>query len=73
MHEATGRLHEILAAVFPTCVLDWTAEQGADELATAYESIGLAEGELHGERYIRLGRLRRLLDDGLLVEGLRWA
>ena len=57
---------------FPDCVLDWTAERGADELATAYERIGLEEAELTGSRYLRLGRLRLLLDEKELREGLRW-
>jgi len=58
---------------FPECGFEWTAERGADELATAYEAVGLAANELTGERYLRLGRLKRLLAEGSLVEGLRWA
>ena len=61
------------ATSFPACPLDWTAERGADELATAYASVGLTADELTGERYLRLGRLKRLLGDGSLVDGLRWS
>jgi nucleoside-diphosphate-sugar epimerase len=61
------------ASRFPACHLEWTAERGADELATAYEQIGLAADELQGQRFIRLGRLKRLLDDRALDDELRWA
>jgi nucleoside-diphosphate-sugar epimerase len=61
------------ATRFPECRFEWTAERGADELATAYERIGLTENELTGRRFIRLGRLRQLLDDGALDGALRWA
>jgi nucleoside-diphosphate-sugar epimerase len=61
-----------LEATFPESRLEWTAERGTDELATAYESVGLTADELTGERYLRLGRLKRLLDDSLLEDGLRW-
>jgi nucleoside-diphosphate-sugar epimerase len=60
------------AARFPDCVFEWTARKGADELATAYEAIGLEEAELSGERYLRLGRLRLLLEQGRLGDELRW-
>jgi len=59
-------------ARFPNCVFEWTARKGADELATAYEAIGLEEAELSGQRYLRLGRLRLLLEQGRLGDELRW-
>jgi nucleoside-diphosphate-sugar epimerase len=63
-----------LASRLPDCALDWTAELGADELATAYETIGLTVDDLQGGyRYIRLNQLKRLLDAGALDRELRWA
>ena len=63
-----------LASRFPDCVLDWTAELGTDELATAYEREGVTLEDLQtGYRYIRLNQLKRLLDDGALDGELRWA
>jgi nucleoside-diphosphate-sugar epimerase len=63
-----------LAARFPDCVLDWTAELGTDELATAYEQEGLTLEDLRsGYRYIRLNQLKRLLDADALEGDLRWA
>jgi len=61
------------AEQFPDCTFEWTAESGADELATAYEAVGLTVDELSGERYLRLGRLKRLLRDASLTDELRWS
>ena len=57
---------------FPDCVLEWSAERGADELADAYERAGLTLAEFEGDRYIRLGRLKRLLASGALDNELLW-
>lgn len=63
-----SRFHD----AFPGCTFEWTAERGADELATAYAAIGLTADELTGERYLRLGRIKHLLADGELTPALRW-
>jgi len=60
-------------SAFPECRFEWTAERGADELVRAYETVGLTFDEFQGHRYIRLGRLTRLLEAGALDEDLRWA
>jgi nucleoside-diphosphate-sugar epimerase len=62
-----------LAERLTGCRFEWTAERGVEELATAYEREGLTADEFTGRRYIRLGRLRYLLDTGELADGLRWA
>ena len=63
-----------LASRFPDCTLDWTAERGAGELASAYERVGLTLDDLRtGYRYIRLNQLKRLLDADALDRDLRWA
>jgi nucleoside-diphosphate-sugar epimerase len=59
-------------SAFPQCRFEWTAERGADELARAYESVGLTLEDFQGHRYIRLGQLRRLLDAQALDAELRW-
>jgi nucleoside-diphosphate-sugar epimerase len=61
-----------LGALLPGIVLDWNAEAGARELAEAYGSVGLTTDDFDGDRFIRLRRLRRLLDDGLIDTTLRW-
>jgi nucleoside-diphosphate-sugar epimerase len=63
-----SRFHD----AFPDCAFEWTAARGADELATAYEAVGLTEDELSGQRYLRLGRIKHLLADGALTDSLRW-
>jgi nucleoside-diphosphate-sugar epimerase len=63
-----SRFHD----AFPDCEFEWTAERGADELATAYEAVGLTADELSGERYLRLGRIKHLLADHALTDELRW-
>jgi nucleoside-diphosphate-sugar epimerase len=60
-------------AAFPDFRFEWTAERGADELAAAYEAEGLTLEQFEGHRYIRLGQLTRLLGNGSLDDGLRWA
>jgi nucleoside-diphosphate-sugar epimerase len=60
-------------AAFPDFRFEWTAERGADELAHAYEAAGLTLEQFQGHRFIRLGQLTRLLDQGSLDDGLRWA
>jgi nucleoside-diphosphate-sugar epimerase len=57
---------------FPSFRCEWTAERGADELASAYESVGLTFDDFQGHRYVRLNQLKRLLDAGELGDDLRW-
>jgi nucleoside-diphosphate-sugar epimerase len=51
----------------------WTARKGALELYQAYKAAGLTLGDLEGNRYIRLRRIRALLEDGKLDSSLRWS
>jgi nucleoside-diphosphate-sugar epimerase len=60
------------SSAFPECRFEWTAERGADELALAYEEVGLTFDDFQGHRFIRLGQLRRLLDADALDPELRW-
>jgi nucleoside-diphosphate-sugar epimerase len=62
-----------LESALPTFRCDWTAERGVDELARAYASEGLSGEELSGDRYLRLGRIKALLDSGSLAGDLRWS
>jgi nucleoside-diphosphate-sugar epimerase len=61
-----------LARTFPDLRLEWNAALGARELVDAYRRVGLTSEEFEGDRYVRLRRLRRLLDDGALGADLRW-
>jgi nucleoside-diphosphate-sugar epimerase len=58
--------------LLPGLALDWNAERGGQELVDAYRRVGLTTDEFDGDRFIRLRRLRRLLDEGALDASLRW-
>jgi nucleoside-diphosphate-sugar epimerase len=62
-----------LANAFPALALDWNAERGARELVAAYREAGMTRDDFEGDRFIRLRRLRTLLDDGALGGDLRWS
>jgi nucleoside-diphosphate-sugar epimerase len=60
------------AEAFPDAGLRWTARDGAQEVLDAYREVDLTLEDFEGDRYIRLKRLRRLLDRGELDPELRW-
>lgn len=62
------RYRHLLPDYLPT----WTARAGAEELVVAYRANELSLDEFEGYRYTRLKQIRRLLDEGLLDDGLRW-
>jgi nucleoside-diphosphate-sugar epimerase len=61
-----------LARTFPDLTLEWDAERGARELIDAYREVGLTKDDFDGDRYIRLRRLKSLLEEGKLDADLRW-
>jgi len=61
-----------LGRLLPGLTPDWNAERGGRELVDAYQSVGLTKDEFDGDRFVRLRRLRRLLDEGALDAGLHW-
>jgi nucleoside-diphosphate-sugar epimerase len=60
------------AATFPDCRSEWTAERGVDELVGAYERAGLTLDDFEGDRFVRLARLKALLDADVLDDDLYW-
>lgn len=62
-----------LERTFPELELRWTARHGAVELVDAYREAGLTRAQFEGDRFVRLRRLRRLLDAGHLDDDLRRA
>jgi nucleoside-diphosphate-sugar epimerase len=60
------------ARAFPDAGLTWSARDGAQEVLAAYREVGLTLEQFEGDRYIRLKRLRLLLDRGELDPALRW-
>lgn len=61
-----------LARTFPDLELTWTARAGAEQLAAAYAAADLSLAEFESDRFTRLKRLRRLLENGDLDATLRW-
>ena len=60
-----------LAATFPDLNLRWRVRDGVDELAEAYAKHGLTYDDFTSARFVRLGRIRELLAEGLIDEMLR--
>ncbi len=63
-----ARFEDLLPGHLPV----WTARAGAEELVDAYRNVGLSTEDFEGARYTRLKQIGRLLDAGLLDDGLRW-
>ena len=61
-----------LVRAFPELELTWTARAGAEELASAYQAVGLTLDQFESDRFTRLKRLRALLEGGELDPTLRW-
>jgi nucleoside-diphosphate-sugar epimerase len=60
-----------LHTTFPDLKMRWTVRDGIDELAAAYARYGLTYEDFVSSRYVRLRRIRELLDGGLVDEMLR--
>ncbi len=59
-----------LAEILPEGKPSWTARDGALELLAAFHTVGLTSSGF--DSYTRLVRLKALVDEGSLDEGLRW-
>ena len=60
-----------LNETFPDLKLRWSVRDGIDELARAYTEHGLTYDDFTSSRFVRLRRIRELLDAGLLDDMLR--
>jgi nucleoside-diphosphate-sugar epimerase len=60
-----------LSRAFPDFELEWSVERGIAELVAAFRAIELDLDTFLGDRYIRLGRLQRLLEEGAVDDRLR--
>jgi nucleoside-diphosphate-sugar epimerase len=63
-----SKIAETLDAFRPA----WNAERGARQLVDAYRADAMDEATFSGDRYVRLSRLKTLLDAGKLDADLRW-
>ena len=60
------------AGAFPGFRFEHDADNGAVELATAFRDLDLSHEAFTSDRFTRLKRLRRLIDEGALDANLRW-
>jgi nucleoside-diphosphate-sugar epimerase len=60
-----------LESAFPDLKLRWTVRDGIDELAGAYAEHGLTYDDFTSSRYVRLRRIRELLDSNVVDDQLR--
>ncbi|HEV7200453.1 MAG TPA: SDR family oxidoreductase [Candidatus Limnocylindria bacterium] len=60
------------ARTFPTFRFERNADDGAVELTAAFRDLGLTYEAFTSDRFTRLKRLGRLIEDGSLDDALRW-
>jgi len=60
-----------LTQTFPDLRMQWTTQDGVDELAAAYAKYGLTQDTFASSRFVRLRRIRELMNDGLVDDMLR--
>lgn len=63
-----GKIHRELPGFAPT----WTVPRGVDQILAAYREIGLTQGDLEGDRFLRIKHIRSLLEAGRIDSDLRW-
>jgi len=63
-----SQIAEALPGFKPT----WDAQQGARELYEAFRAVSLDAEALNGPRYMRVGHIQKMLDNGALDTSLRW-
>lgn len=61
-----------LERAFPEFRCGWDVQRGADELFAAFAEMGLTASDFAGSRFVRLRRLRELLEEEWLDGDLRW-
>ena len=61
-----------LERAFPALRLGWTARRGAEELTRGFAEHGMTRELFDGPLYVRLRRVRQLIDGNELDDDLRW-
>jgi nucleoside-diphosphate-sugar epimerase len=61
-----------IGRVVPEFVPQWSVRKGIEELYQAYKTIDLRLEDLEGERYLRIKHIKRLMEEGVIDENLRW-
>ena len=60
-----------LESTFPDLQMEWTVRDGIDELVAAYIEHGLTYDDFTSSKYVRLRRIKELLDGRVVDENLR--
>lgn len=63
---------DLLARALPGYRPRWTLEEGVRELVEAYAHVDLRYEEFTSSRYLRIKRVRELMEEDLVDEDLRW-
>ena len=50
----------------------WNAQMGVEELRNAYQEINLSYEDFSGPKYVRIAKLKSLIQEGRLERDLRW-
>jgi nucleoside-diphosphate-sugar epimerase len=61
-----------IARRLPTFRPIWDVRRGVTQLRDAFSKLGLAQEDLEGDRFLRIRRIKRLLEGGRLDRDLRW-
>ena len=61
-----------LARVLHDFKPQWTVRRGIKQLYKAYKRIGLTLEEFEGPKFMRIGHVKHLIENGLLDDDLRW-
>ena len=61
-----------IARRLPTFRPVWDVRRGVTQLRDAFSKLGLAQDDLEGDRFLRIRRIKRLLESGRLDRDLRW-
>jgi nucleoside-diphosphate-sugar epimerase len=61
-----------IARRLPTFRPRWDVRRGVAQLRDAFHKQGLLQSDLEGDRYLRIRRIKRLMDEGKLDRDLKW-
>jgi nucleoside-diphosphate-sugar epimerase len=61
-----------ISKLLPEFKPEWTARDGAAQLAEAFQAEGITVDDFEGWRYRRIGQIKKLTEAGLLGSDFRW-
>jgi nucleoside-diphosphate-sugar epimerase len=61
-----------IARRLPTFRPLWDVRRGVTQIRDAFQKLGLSQEDLEGDRYLRIRRIKSLMEKGRLDRNLRW-